>query len=191
MKTFPVLFSTPMVKQIREDQKDVTRRIAWLNVTDGDIEDFNNGIDSGSGIVCKYGGAGDCLWVKETFRITGYTGDMQYAIGYKDGTEEISKREGLTFEEYNSYFKDGWFGADPENKWRPSIFMRNAFSRFDLHILSVRIERLQDISEDDAHREGVASVAEYKYLWSKLNAKRAPWESNPFVWRIQFNMVES
>jgi hypothetical protein len=59
--------------------------------------------------------------------------------------------------------------------WRPSIFMRRAESRITLDVVSVRVERLQDITPDDATAEGLVQL----------------WASNPWVWRVEFRRVEA
>lgn len=97
-----------------------------------------------------------------------------------------------------------------ESGWRPPIFMPRHASRLTLEVLSVKAQRLQDITEEDAIREGVepwlpghgpvtaaeiaaepclsSSVAYrdgFEILWDEINGKRAPWESNPLVWRYE------
>lgn len=73
-------------------------------------------------------------------------------------------------------------------------------SRITLEIVRVRLERLQDISEEDARAEGIddgwlvrekfptAQVA-YQYLWDSINAKKYPWSANPWVWVIEFRRI--
>jgi hypothetical protein len=65
--------------------------------------------------------------------------------------------------------------------------------------VSVREERLQDITEDEARREGVIPDADcianrcarphrdrFLDLWDEINGKKAPWRSNPIVWRVEY-----
>jgi hypothetical protein len=101
------------------------------------------------------------------------------------------------------------------DKWCPSIFMPRALSRITLDVLSVRAERLLDITEEDAKAEGArpffetfacferdqrittgerASDAEHRagfaVLWDEINGDRALWISNPWVWVVGFRRTE-
>lgn len=75
---------------------------------------------------------------------------------------------------------------DSHYMWRSSLFMPYKFSRITLNILSVRTQRLNDMSEEEAKAEGVASLAEYRNLWDKINAKKLAWKDNPWVYVIEF-----
>jgi hypothetical protein len=93
-------------------------------------------------------------------------------------------------------------------KWRPSIFMPRSVSRLTLELTDVRVQRLQEISEEDARAEGCQNNHTAKWpsgdpgfihdvhrrnfarLWDEINAKRGyPWESNPWVWALTFKVV--
>ena len=82
---------------------------------------------------------------------------------------------------------------------RPAIFMPRAASRITLEITSVRVERLQDISEADAKAEGVALknspaafltsyVRGFRDLWESINGPGS-WAANPWVWRVEFRRL--
>ncbi len=87
--------------------------------------------------------------------------------------------------------------------WKPSIHMPRNLSRIDLEITSVRVERLQDISESDAIDEGSFSWAGeqdtpvrdllearlvYRHLWESINGQGS-WDANPWVWVVTFRKV--
>jgi hypothetical protein len=149
---------------------------------------------------CPYGKIGDRLWVRETFAYVSPDENRRPVeecnIEYRADTND--KRPG------------GW-DNDPDDPaalvWKPSIFMPRAASRITLEVTGVRVERLQDISEEDAIAEG-APVEDfygewlvpdpmpqkpsqwYRDLWDKINAKKCPWSSNPWVWVISFKRLE-
>ena len=104
-------------------------------------------------------------------------------------------------------------GVARDRRWRPSIFLPRWASRLTLDVVRVQVERLQAITEEDANREGVeymdglldesdlCRVAKemgamatdsrvwFACLWDRLNASRAPWDSDPWVWRVEFRRV--
>jgi len=192
MRERPILFSAPMARAILDGSKTQTRRIVkpqpeqidgpvieWCHPRSGCIA-----AETISELVqfCPYGAPGDRLWVRETWRE-----NAQAGIDYRADTGSYGPADG---------------SADAESvHWRPSIFMPRAASRISLEITGVRVERVQDISEDDARAEGVApyvwtengragatmpATEVFAELWDKINGKRAPWESNPWVWVVEF-----
>jgi hypothetical protein len=78
----------------------------------------------------------------------------------------------------------------------PPIHMPRWASRIDLEITGVRVERLRDISEEDAKAEGwpgfsCAEIPErwFRGLWWKINGEKS-WAENPWVWVVEFKMVQ-
>lgn len=139
---------------------------------------------------CPYGEPGDWLWVKET---------------HCD----------IAHESYPSvwfYRADGDEKPDWVKHWRPSIFMPRKASRISLEVVSVCVERLQDISEADALAEGIhrfevndcvyfharptapteehftSAVMAYRDLWESINGAGS-WDANPWVWVVEFQRV--
>lgn len=207
-KERPILFSGEMVRAILEGRKTQTRRVVKHNlvvppqefrVANGPLwwrwfSEPNTGL-----IRSPYGQPGDRLWVRETWQAVHFSKDFE--TGYVDDIYEakvIPKSD-----------DDGWwspqYAADkhhqnhPEDRgfgWRPSIHMPRWASRITLEVTSIRVERLQDISEEDARTEGVKPDEEsslytyrdaFSFLWESLNAARGySWESNPFVWVVEF-----
>lgn len=221
MKERPILFSAPMVRALLDDSKTQTRRIAKAS-TDGDgceCRDTDGwpmrdcSID-GIGEVrtaSPYGQPGDRLWVRETFmdllgtgieRRTGDPGRYAYRADTPLGSYGDAARK------------------DYGLKWKPSIFMPRTASRITLEVTGVRVERLQDISTQDAKAEGIESQGnEFSgHAWrcytdnapggvwfpegehtAPIRSYRSLWESingadswitNPWVWAIEFKRVQ-
>jgi len=99
-----------------------------------------------------------------------------------------------------------WEPGDGPCRWRGGRFMPRWASRITLEITDVRVERVQEISEDDVLAEGCGlrpwylnasgypegpRTAGFAELWDSINAKRGyPWEDNPWVWVVEFERVE-
>lgn len=210
----PILFSGEMVRAILDGRKTQTRRVikpafdikpdARIVSVDNGKRDiwFANGRYFGS---CPYGRPGDLLWVRETWRPFTANGSIDAAVQYRADSkiEQVSMTAGYI----------NRFPESPDN-WRPSIFMPRWASRITLEVTAVRVERLQDISEDDAKAEGCdkqfrLNVADFfanknidfdsistysngfRSLWDSINAKRGyGWDVNPFVWVVEFKKVQ-
>jgi hypothetical protein len=213
----PILFSGPMVRAILEGRKTQTRRVLKpsaylrrynderrLNLSGAqllDAEAHAARVNIGQGLPSPYGAPGDTLWVRETW-CRKITSDGEFFGGYHyaaDG-EEVFAADG---DGYLEVTKRGEF----RSPWRPSIHMPRDASRLSLRIKSVRVERLQEISEEDAQAEGLsgpmidaemdaivnqiglAPSKAFRALWESLNAKSHPWASNPWVWVVEFERV--
>jgi hypothetical protein len=196
----PILFSAPMVRAILEDRKTQTRRVVKPQPQDGYkifpwYHRFYAAPREDPRIVgfqffdCPYGKAGDRLWVRETF-VNNFGQLLYRADCHPDSFE---------------------YGA---KGWKPSIFMPRKLSRTTLEIMSVSVQRVQDIDDDEALAEGIKTHPParshhrttyshfdsphpaglypatprdgFRALWDEINDKRAPWSSNPWVWAISF-----
>lgn len=191
MKERPILFKGAMVRSVLDDSKTQTRRVAKLTEA-GHLKELGghrrwHPADTKAVAACPYGQPGDRLWVRETWLKTNPWGD-HHTYGYRasDATEF------------------------PDAIWKPSIHMPRAACRITLEIVSVRIERLQDISEADALAEGcsknhnnyfwggphpvsglkqVASAEDaYRDLWKSINGAGS-WDANPWVWVVEFRRL--
>lgn len=172
MKERPILFSAPMVRAILEGRKTMTRRVIKPQRSEWAlVEGCQEKILS-----CPYGQVGDRLWVKETFRTDAYI------------DERVEYRATPTVEaQVESY--------DPMPKWKPSIFMPRKHSRITLEITGIRVERLKDITEEDAIREGINNMGSvmrhvgfFQDLWESINGPDS-WEANPWVWVVEFKRI--
>jgi hypothetical protein len=164
---------------------------------------------TGDSLLCPYGQPGDRMWVREAWC---HLSDVRTA---DPGSDALQRR---AF--YRADYPGGTLMHDDDPaekiKWRSSRFMPRWASRLTLEIMSVRVERVQDISYEDALAEGVYDYAAilsdephpsgespqqaarrlqwpqrlYRKLWESLNAARGhDWNSNPFVWVIEFKRL--
>ena len=126
------------------------------------LEEFTKtAYPSGKGFKCPYGAPGDRLWVRETWQYYDWTEDGQPFIRYAaDNAERLCRdlpEEG-TVDVWEKLSRPENFSIDGrarDRRWRPSIFMPRWASRITLEICSVRVERLNNISEEDAIAEGI------------------------------------
>ncbi|KRA06210.1 hypothetical protein [Pseudomonas sp. Root569] len=158
VKERPILFSAPMVRAILEGRKTVTRRavnskprltdgsdFAWKGHLFGCGSDDRETARNFSKHCCPYGQSGDRLWVRET-----WAADAQVdAVAPRD----LSQGEPIQYPADGAVRQTGCSMIAP-GKGRPSIHMPRWASRILLEITDVRVERLQDISEDQAKAEG-------------------------------------
>lgn len=136
---------------------------------------------------CPYGQPGDRLWVRET----------SAAIEQPDGLDGVRYSADSAFRpiESTSEAADRWLAMNHYGGKRsvtvPAIHMPRWASRITLEITGVRVERLQDISEDDCWAEGIPyspdvdPVHEYRALWESINGPGS-WDANPWVWVVEF-----
>ena len=202
MKSTPILMTGPNVLRILDGSKTHTRRIAKYQAG-GRIDrhgteipinpNYSNEINSAlrRGVrVCPFGCPGDELWVKETFAYTDHSINIKPGWVYRATDPEWGTEGGL--------------------KWKPSIFMPRSASRITLKLTSVRVERLQDISEEDAIAEGCkaemihapgckrtcfdpglpdcyvqSAKMAFRELWESINGPGS-WDLNPWVWVLAF-----
>lgn len=208
MKEHGILFRTDMVRAILEGGKTQTRRLVRLRPDKNHPEWPWQPLDmipmkEGPGWVTLMqrnpgrGGMidypmhkGDRLWVRETW--------AHDANGYcKD--HKCGNPDHIWYKANESKIVADSFAGDAH--WRSSMFMPRWASRLDLEILSVRAERLQDITEKDAKAEGAPLGRVIGYgrlgmkshkegfmeLWDSINAKPGrTWLDNPFVWVLEF-----
>lgn len=184
----PILFSAPMVRAILEGRKSQTRRIIKPSHIKGiHGADLWQSIDRSRSLAaafCPYGQQFDQLWVREaTINVEehGYVGPVYVAS--EEGEHCLSCGLGPP---------DDVTEIEPhELRKRPSIHMPRSMSRILLEITAVRVERLQDISHEDAMAEGMPiddAIYDYSRLWESLNGPGS-WAANPWVWVVEFRRV--
>lgn len=210
IKERPILFSAPMVRAILEGRKTVTRRavnpqprltdgsgFAWKGHLFGCGSDDRETASNFSKRCCPHGKPGDRLWVREAW--------ARIRVAQAPDQEWVVYRESDNRTDYGG-------------PWKPSIHMFRRDSRILLEITDVRVERLQDISEEQAVAEGLIwqgqekgktfySHAERKYppgshqqfgisgtdalsaFRNLWNSVGGDWTANPWVWVVEFKRV--
>ena len=165
---------------------------------------------------CPYGQPGDRLWVRETFVIE--NDDGEYGIeAPTDGSPfnkttvsdgEGGEQEAIEIPHFRATEPDAeiysWAciegdcdhdGDEDEcnkTRWKPAIHMPRWASRIDLEVVKIRVERLQDISEEDAKAEGImmgeTPKLEFENLWNAINGAGS-WTINHWVWVVEFKRM--
>ena len=196
MKTRPILFSDPLVRALLDGRKTVTRRP--VNPKHDRWGPDNRPDTRLKG--CPYGKPGDRLFVKESHRAWCLDGGGNLVrIEYRAGGHRDVCADDLPdgFVDRFKTRKDGTLA------WKPSIFMAREASRITLDVTDVRVERVQDISEEQARAEGMPPHQDalnwrcrhtFMDVWDSIYAGRTDkpgldWTSNPWVWVVEFKMV--
>lgn len=230
----PILFSGEMVRALLAGTKTQTRRIikcppstgafaligmadgSWWPVKSIDGESLDDGNGCETFMTCPFGKPGDRLWVRESFCAYGYwtqrwnTKKAKQEWCFVDLTLGVGLSYHFDFASVTGKFRA--MGA----AWhrRPSLFMPRVASRLTLEVTEVRVQRLQEISEDDALAEGiercgsafwrdylepakseyphvaVSPRTSYSTLWELINGVGS-WDENPWVWAVSFKVVDS
>lgn len=163
---------------------------------------------------CPKGVSGDRLWVRETCAIE-YRNLESIEDWYSGDCPVPTDRPVFHHkaDENNEFDEEYWLvphyratdpvpeleyvhEEEPTCKWRPSIYMPRWASRITLEVTNIKIERVQDITYIDLEKEGMngdvnSAFSKWKTLWNKIYTGDRSWESNPWVWVIEFRKVES
>lgn len=199
----PILFSGPMIRAILDGRKSMTRRVI-KNLNPTFVASNPEPHHIANAVPCPYGAPGDRLWCKEHWypafaRTATNSGVMFPSLGNPHGAPLGHPNEA----------NPGWSPNGNGKGWKNPRFMPKYAARIWLEITEVRVQRVQEISEEDAIAEGsvpdpdldvapgVSDGFEHRMafarLWDTLNAKRpgCSWAESPWVWAISFRKLES
>jgi hypothetical protein len=204
----PILFKGRLVRAILAGAKTQTRRAlrlpAWITDQAGAIDRLRYQLGRGEypglakyvdgrpvrRFTCPYGAPGERLWVREThaqFAVGNRTGDAPLCVAYRATCGEDGGFDYVHNGDEIMRLK--------VTKWTPAIHMPRWASRIDLEVTAVRVERLHDITEEDAHAEGVAlgegdtnATRRFFEGWREINGDES-WDANPWVWVVSFRRV--
>lgn len=211
----PILFNTEMVRAILDGRKTATRRLVKFegnrnpNWT-GYIKDgltLYNGTNEPCNKPCPYK-VGDILYVRETWE--------RFECCCCEGDEHSGICINKPDEKGGCYMYRATNEIDGDARWHPSIHMPKEAARIFLKVKDVRVERLQDITEDGALKEGIhyddcpsgftwkqrtsmvdcytSAVGAFGHLWNTTiksdDIDRYSWEINPWVWVYEFERIK-
>lgn len=192
MKERPIIFTPENAQKCHVGSKTQTRRTmkpqpSWVREQVMFWQDMVGMIRSHK---CPYGVVGDRLWVREAYCVT--TGDAgTHGLLYRGQCVEFPSLKPI---------------------WKPSIHMPRWACRTVLEITEIRVQRLQDISEEDAKAEGIeyhnglgvghsgyrhisshgyvygTATEAYRVLWESINGEGSC-EENPWVWALTFKRI--
>jgi len=231
IRELPIPFSAPMVRALPAGTKTQTRRALrvqpdahhWESLPGYELKrsklvtineriavKFSHSIPQNQQwdtaldwLLCPYGQPGDRLWVREAWRAK-----VQFD---HEPPRNIPECAPVRYEAAGMHFPDGQWG-----KYRHARFMCRWMSRTLLEVTEVRVQRLQDITEEDAQAEGIAAHRKggwwweqppagiegtnhfgaktardaYMALWEQINGAGS-WDANPWVWAVSFKRITS
>lgn len=218
VKESPIIFSPDMVQAVLAGTKKMTRRIVKpMRRVAADVQahpELDKMFkDYAEFFPNPYGNARDLLWVRENWMPEGFLDpeETEFMISYP--------ATGGTMTGHLNEVKNKKYGEmiakDGVSKIKPSIHMWVEFSRIWLQVKSIRIERLTNISPEDAVLEGIEysgntmidgistrtyknyvdpnikycdPITSFRSLWESINGKDA-WDANPWVWVIEFQIA--
>ena len=199
----PILFNTKMVRAILDGRKDATRRIVKGFIPDDAVWGYTAFTPKGY-ISCR--GTFADGYGEKFFKLPCESGDILYV------------RETWKKAPNGYYYYEDWQRNDIADvtKWKPSIYMPKEAARIWLKVTDVRVERLQEITDEQAKREGIqydecptgftwkqetdmhncytTPIGAMQALWNstirKSDIDRYGWDANPWVWVIEFERCE-
>lgn len=207
----PIIFSAPMVRALLDGRKTQTRRVLkpqpsacrWKDYV---LEQHRDGVYRA--VKTPYA-PGDRLWVREawaTVNTSGgpgwaYRADGDFIQPEYDG-EDFGVGPSFNYDKYPGKYSmwfDDLLAGVPGHQWKSSIHMPRWASRLTLTVTDVRVQRLQDISDDDVRAEGIGALpgnhtgdpalmrADFRAIWNSIHGPGA-WEANPWVAAISFTV---
>lgn len=215
MSDKPILFSAPMIRALLDGRKTQTRRILrsqpsqdaeLVAVFLGDGQDLYVQFTENVGISKSrrlHIGRGDRLWVRETFQTAMsdggpcwlYRANSDRVYPEFDGPDE-GAGPSFNYDRYPANYSAWAADVEAHGPWRSPIHMPRWASRLTLTVTDVRVQRLQEISDEDAVAEGCAGVLgpnpdfpdewdpapqeQFRGLWNAINGAGA-WDANPWV----------
>lgn len=180
----PILFNTEMVRAILDGRKSCTRRVVKFPVNR-----YTNNVPLADKVVLQELRCDKANFLEKPFFCFGMN------LPYQPG-DILYVRETWKKAPNGYYYYEDWQKNDIADitKWKPSIHMPKEAARIWLKVTDVRVERLQDMTDDDAEAEGcfdyTSTVLGFPDVWDstikKSDLDRYGWAADPWVWVIEF-----
>jgi len=212
MTEYPLICNAQVVRNILDGRQTQDRRPIKPQPSTGIRKSVfvKSGLEDGHGRELKspFGKPGDVLWVRETFAIKSKSKPLalqrrpiECYMEYVHGADQLKEGYKLVYRADSNYLI----------KWRPSIHMLREFCRLRLRVKRVWVERVQDISEEDAIAEGIEvstahgepayylyndklrytpdPIESFQTLWESLYP--GSWDTNVWVWACEFDTISA
>ena len=213
MSEKPILFNTEMVRAILDGRKSCTRRVVkqnqFIGLPDkGKNRNSEEYVGTKTGMFKPYCDMTDAELIMASYKAPYQIGDILYVreTWFKGVNRYLYRAD---YSDTEKFYRNG---KEIEMKWRPSIHMPKAAARIWLKVTDVRVERLQEITEDGAKSEGAidsrgfilspdneynrmhTAREHFAEIWNstlkKSDLDRYGWDANPWVWAIEFERCE-
>lgn len=219
MKERPILFSAPMIIADLEGRKTQTRRTRGLAVINKNPDDWR--FDGWIRDAYRKADVGKCVWSPVGNQQYDISGSIKARCPFGEVGDRLWFKETWSGDSVETVYRATHHGPPIGGKWHPSLLMPRNRARTVREIVSIRAERLQDISEADAKAEGVErnrfdskpvpgsptwrdySRPHGEYGYGAGSAKGSysslwesingpdSWDANPWVWVVEFKRVDA
>ena len=200
-----ILFKPDMIQAIIEGRKTVTRRVIKQLTPEFEWEV----IDVGEPIIMAKDGIGGCIFLKKRYQV-GETVYIKEAWMLEHNIEGCSRLDDFVTIHYSNASTRKRWGDIIDNEAgvflvsvakafdkprceQPPMFMPEVLARYFLEITDVRAERLNQITDTDAVKEGIPNgayavnpISSFRKPWNSINKEK--WESNPWVFVYTFRI---
>ena len=225
MSMKPILFNTDMVKAILDGRKSCTRRIIKPQQLVGLLPDkYKNGVPENflkekKSMFKPYCDMTDIELINTAYKAPYKPGDILYiretwehfechcCEGDEHGNCCKEPQQSVLNKSHGCYMYRATDEISGDARWHPSIHMPKEAARIWLKVTNVRVERLQEITVENALAEGVdkyirlngeieenAIITSFIGIWNstikKSNLDFYGWDANPWVWVIEFERCE-
>lgn len=176
-----MIFNSKMVCALLDGRKTQTRRPVKFPLFDKNLgcelagNELAGELAAGNYLNSAFGKPGHRIWVRETW--------TPESIDAEDGS-------------YSPDYRATANGQPLDGRWKPAIHMPRWASRITLEITGIRVERLRNMTQEEARAEGVIAASgpmeaglAFRELWDSVYGVES-WQTNPWVWVIEFKRVE-